>query len=167
MGRNNQINQTNKQLIHIRMSTHGRSEINCINLLIWHGINIDFTSFFLLVNVFKTISYYGICSKISNISCLYSRPRQTVQSQIRLLLKKQSNQGLHCYSDKYFMNSSLDNCVYLWTEREKRSKVSNIYHNSHIFRKDFHQFILPYLKHTTKLSSCWFPDMQILRGSPL
>ena len=35
-------------------------------------------------------------SKISNTSCLPKRPRQTVQTQIRLLLKKQSDQGLPC-----------------------------------------------------------------------
>ena len=40
-------------------------------------------------------SLYGKCSKISN-TCLPKRPRQTAQSQIRLLLKKQSDQGL-CY----------------------------------------------------------------------
>ena len=34
--------------------------------------------------------------KFSNISYLPKRPRQTVQTQIRLLLKKQSDQGLHC-----------------------------------------------------------------------
>ena len=36
------------------------------------------------------------CSKISNASCLPNKPRQTVQTQIRLLLlKKPSDQGLH------------------------------------------------------------------------
>ena len=37
---------------------------------------------------------YGKRSKILNTSCLPKRPRQTGQSQIRLLLKKQSDQGL-------------------------------------------------------------------------
>ena len=37
---------------------------------------------------------YGKCSKISNTSCLPNRPRQTRQTQIRLLLKKQSDQCL-------------------------------------------------------------------------
>ena len=41
-------------------------------------------------------SRYGRCSKISNKSCLSKRPRQTVQTQIRLLLKKQYDQGLSC-----------------------------------------------------------------------
>ena len=36
------------------------------------------------------------CSKISNTSGLLERSRQTVQTQIRLLLKKQSDQGLPC-----------------------------------------------------------------------
>ena len=39
---------------------------------------------------------YGKCSKISNITCRPKRPRQTGQTQIRLLLKKQSDQGLAC-----------------------------------------------------------------------
>ena len=37
---------------------------------------------------------YGKCSKISNTSYLPKRPRQIGQTQIRLLLKKQSDQGL-------------------------------------------------------------------------
>ena len=39
---------------------------------------------------------YGRCSKIFNTSCLPKRPKRTVQTQIRLLLKKQSDQGLPC-----------------------------------------------------------------------
>ena len=34
-------------------------------------------------------------SKILNTSCLLKQPRQTVQTKIRLLLKKQSGRGLH------------------------------------------------------------------------
>ena len=37
---------------------------------------------------------YDKCSKISNINCLTKRPRQTVLTLIRLLLKKMSVQGL-------------------------------------------------------------------------
>ena len=39
---------------------------------------------------------YGKFSKISNTSCLQKRPRQTVQTHIRLLLKKQSDHDLPC-----------------------------------------------------------------------
>ena len=39
-------------------------------------------------------STFGKSSKISHTSCLPKRPRQTAQTQIRLLLKKQSDQGL-------------------------------------------------------------------------
>ena len=39
---------------------------------------------------------YGKCSKILNTSCLPNWSRQTVQTQIRLLLEKQSDQGLLC-----------------------------------------------------------------------
>ena len=44
--------------------------------------------------------YYGIGSKILNTSRLPKRPRQTgqTQTQIRLLLKKQSDQGLPCFT---------------------------------------------------------------------
>ena len=38
----------------------------------------------------------GKCSKILNTSCLPKRPRQTGQTQNRLLLKKQSDQGIPC-----------------------------------------------------------------------
>ena len=37
---------------------------------------------------------YGKCSKILNTNCLQKKPRQTGQTQIRLLLQKQSDQGL-------------------------------------------------------------------------
>ena len=70
---------------------------------------IDFwsLSFFLLckrlrVWNFRTftiakIANYGKCSKILNASCLLKRTRQTVQTQIRLPLQKQSDQGLLCF----------------------------------------------------------------------
>ena len=38
----------------------------------------------------------GICFKIPNTSCLPKMLRQTLQTQIRLLLKKQSDQDLPC-----------------------------------------------------------------------
>ena len=51
-------------------------------------------------DLFKVCIYgslmYGKCSKISNTSHLPKKPSQTVQTQIRLLLKKQSDQGLPC-----------------------------------------------------------------------
>ena len=40
--------------------------------------------------------WYGKSSKILNTSWLQKRSRQTVQTKIRLLLKKQSDQGLPC-----------------------------------------------------------------------
>ena len=39
---------------------------------------------------------YSKCSKIMNASCLLKRPKQTGQTQIRMLLQKQSDQGLTC-----------------------------------------------------------------------
>ena len=41
---------------------------------------------------------YGRCSKILNAICLPKGPRQTVQTQIRLLLKKQSDEGLSLFA---------------------------------------------------------------------
>ena len=47
---------------------------------------------------------------VNNKSYLPKRPRQIVQTQIRLLLKVHSDQGLPClYSDKQFENCSPDN----------------------------------------------------------
>ena len=51
----------------------------------------------LIVNVNVVVNFhvsikckvqYGRCSEILNTSCMLIRPRQTVQTQIRLLLKK-------------------------------------------------------------------------------
>ena len=39
---------------------------------------------------------YSKCSKISNLIACQKDPRQAGQTQIRLLLKKQSDQGLPC-----------------------------------------------------------------------
>ena len=53
---------------------------------------------------------YGKSSKISNSNFLPKRLRKTVQTQIRLLRQKQSDQGLPCfYTDKHFVNSTPDN----------------------------------------------------------
>ena len=41
---------------------------------------------------FKSEVSHCKCSKISNTSCLPKRPRQTMQTQIRLFLRKQSDQ---------------------------------------------------------------------------
>ena len=49
----------------------------------------------LLIDSTSRQSYHKF-SKISDTSCLPIRPRQTAQTQIRLLLKKQSDQGLPC-----------------------------------------------------------------------
>ena len=48
-----------------------------------------------LLLAYTAISY-DKCAKISNTSCLPKRFSQTGQPQIRLLLKKQSDLGLHC-----------------------------------------------------------------------
>ena len=62
---------------------------------------------------YMKIMNYDKCSKILSTSCLLNRPRQMGQTQIRLLLQKQSDQGLprllQMYSDKYFVNPSPDN----------------------------------------------------------
>ena len=94
-----------------------RPKFDCINmrkmdLTTWpkHNQNQLFVIFFGLPYSICTTQYrvleYGICSKISHTSCLPERPKQTGQTQIRLLLEKQSNQGLPCLLfsvfDKHF-----------------------------------------------------------------
>ena len=59
--------------------------------------------------------------KFPNASCLLKKPRQTVQTQIRLLLKRSSLIRVFpvCYSDKYSVSSSPENkAFYLNTEIE-------------------------------------------------
>ena len=72
---------------------------------------------------------HGKCFKISNTNCLQKRPRQTAQTQIRLLLKKQSDQGLHCfivcYSDKRLVNSALKTNVLFENRKKKDLSVRN------------------------------------------
>ena len=50
----------------------------------------------LQVNNIGQLLRFGKCSKILNTSCLPKWPRQTGQTQIRLLLNWQSDQHLHC-----------------------------------------------------------------------
>ena len=56
-------------------------------------------------------------------------PRQIVQTQIRLLLKKQSDQGLPCLVFwQAFLNSDPNSQHFIWErELEKCSKFWNIY----------------------------------------
>ena len=64
------------------------------NSLIWvHSSYFGFWG--LQVNLLHN---YGRFSKILNTSYLPKRGRQTVQTQTRLLLKKQSDQGLPCFA---------------------------------------------------------------------
>ena len=57
-------------------------------------------------------------------SCLTKRPRQTVQTQIRLLLTKQSDQGLPvCYSGKHLVISSSQTMILF---EKRKSKVYEI-----------------------------------------
>ena len=57
---------------------------------------------------------YSKCSKISNTSCLPKQPRQTVQTQIRLMKVFPV-----CYSDIHFVNSSPENQHFIWEQKEK------------------------------------------------
>ena len=64
---------------------------------------------------FPACKMYGKYSKISNTSCLPKRLRQTGHTQIRLLLKNQSDQDLpFCFSGKRVVNSSPDNRHFIW-----------------------------------------------------
>ena len=59
-----------------------------------HGILVLITWQTIKAQVSLRICTYGKCSKVSNTSYLTKRPRQIGQTLIRLLLKKQSDQGL-------------------------------------------------------------------------
>ena len=82
------------------------------------------------VFIMKIMNYIK-CSKILNTSCLPKRPRQTGQTQIRLLLKKQSDLGLpsllQMYSDKHFVNPALITSVVFEKRMRKVFKKYNIY----------------------------------------
>ena len=65
-----------------------------INLVIYISI---ISKIILQTNITEYLRVsYGKCSKILSNSFLGKRPMQTVQTQIRLHLKKQSDQGLPC-----------------------------------------------------------------------
>ena len=59
-------------------------------------------------------SDYSTCSKILNTSCLDKQSRPW-----SYCFQKQSDQGLFCYSDKYFVNFSTDNPHLLWEQKVK------------------------------------------------
>ena len=60
----------------------------------------------LIINTLCIYQGYSKYSKISNISLIQKRYRQTEQTQIRLPLKKQSDQDLPvCFSEMHFVNS--------------------------------------------------------------
>ena len=45
---------------------------------------------------YSPVTKYGKCSKVLNANCLPKSHRQTAQTQLRLLLQKQSDQDLPC-----------------------------------------------------------------------
>ena len=74
--------------------------LHCLPKYMFTGIQNDkgFNKDSLDLRYSNTKRKYGKCSKISNTSFLPKWPRHTctVQTQIRLLLKKQSDQCLSC-----------------------------------------------------------------------
>ena len=71
--------------------------------------------------------WYGKSSKISNTGCLPTgkQSRQTVQTQIRLLLKKHSDQGLPCLLfSQAFCEFQPWNLHFIWEKKKK--KVGNL-----------------------------------------
>ena len=60
--------------------------------------------------------------KFQTLDTCLKRPEQTTQTQIRLLLKEQSDQDrifLVCYSDKHFINSSHDKEYFVCEKKVK------------------------------------------------
>ena len=68
---------------------------------------------------------HGKFSNVSNTSCLPKQHRQTAQTQIRLLLKKQSDQGLPCL---LFWNSFPALKTNILFENRKRKVFKNLEH---------------------------------------
>ena len=102
----------------------------CYMFLLWKGFNrywnmiahkvIQANVFIWKVQGYTRKWYYGKCSKILNTSCLSKRARQIEQTQIRLLLKKQSDQGLPCLLFKWpSVNSSPNNQHFIWKQKEE------------------------------------------------
>ena len=80
------------------------------------------------------MSDYKKCSKFFNTSYLPKRPRQTGQTQMRLLLKKQSDQVFHvCYSDKHFVISSPETNLLFQNRKRKVFEIKEIYCECCIF----------------------------------
>ena len=80
----------NQTLVHANTNgadqpMHPRSLISAFGIHSLEGIKPKFL-----------YSSYDKCSKVLKTNCLPKRTRQTVQTQIRLLPKKQSDQGLPC-----------------------------------------------------------------------
>ena len=71
--------KNSKQGIRLLLKQSGL-DLHCLSRLLWQAPYGKYM--------------YRRCSKNSNTSCLLKRPRQTGQTQIRLLLKKQSDQSL-------------------------------------------------------------------------
>ena len=88
-----QTEQTQTRLLLRKQSDQG---LPCLLLIC---VNWCVLRFPFCVNLRPHFSHaYGftpVCT-VLNANCLPKRPRQTVQTQIRLLLRKQSDQGLPC-----------------------------------------------------------------------
>ena len=96
-------------------------------------------------------SAYGKCSKILDSSFLPKRPRQTVQTKIRLLLKKQSDQGLHRLIFQQATVNPLYNddvCLKLFLTLKriccynKMPTISRFPHHNHLVKENIIQMIL-------------------------
>ena len=66
------------------------------------------------------IIHYSRCSKILNTSWQVKRSRQTVQTEIRLVLKKKSNLGL---LGNTFVNSSPDSQPFVCKQKENHRPI--------------------------------------------
>ena len=72
-------------------------------------IYINFKMHLMLFFCFDNTAYFTILTTVMILSFRTDMPGQTVQTQIRLLLEEQSDQGLHCLP---FRLHSLDSLLY-------------------------------------------------------
>ena len=86
--------------------------------------------------------WYVKCSKFLNTSCLANRQRQTIQTQIRLLLKSSLIKVFPvCYSHYHFVTTSPDNQYFIFNQKKKSVRnfriftIYSIYFCSQLMRR--------------------------------
>ena len=95
-GLNRSVHEAMNNISNVKVHLKDRSGNVNIALTFTMSLRIHrkLRAFFSVFNIFQRT--YSKCSKILNTGCLAKRHSQTAETQIRLLLQKQSDQGLPC-----------------------------------------------------------------------